>query len=68
MGWAGQGPEVFHLQYPRGIEGNQTYHYVTRYRQGIQFNFESSGKIYKFDFVYLVRNGRVTATQWPRTG
>ena len=45
MGWAGQGPEVIHLQYPRGDEGNQTYHYVMRYRQGIQFNFESSGKI-----------------------
>ena len=53
-GWAGAGPLTITIEHPKGTPGGQTYHYVTRYRQGIQFNFEATGKIYYFEITFFV--------------
>ena len=37
--WAGFGPKVHYFTYPNGEEGNQTYHVLTQYRQGLVFEF-----------------------------
>ena len=42
-------------QYPEGPLTEQTYHKVTRYRQGVVINFRSvRSKIYSFDTVFLI--------------
>lgn len=53
--YAGPGPQVHWEMYPRGPATEQTYHKVTRYRQGIIASFNAgSSKIYAFDFNYLI--------------
>ena len=53
--WAGPGPSITWPQYPSGPSKSQTYHKVTRYRQGVVVKFVSlSSKIYEFDVMYLV--------------
>ena len=51
----GPGPQVIWPQYPEGPLTEQTYHKVTRYRQGVVINFRSvRSKIYSFDTVFLI--------------
>ena len=53
--YAGPGPEISWQMYPEGPRGQQRYHKVTRYRQGIVIAFNSAtSKIYEFNFVYLI--------------
>jgi hypothetical protein len=48
--WAGDGPRVAWIEYPTGAPGSRTYHKVIQYRQGVQFQFRSTGRLYAFDF------------------
>eukprot|EP01052_Picozoa_sp_SAG31_P031166 SAG31_NODE_3274_length_4475_cov_4.879799_2_plen_363_part_00 len=50
-----QGPEIFWLQYPDGPPNQQTYHMMSRYRQGVVFDFKSAGsRIYTLELTYFV--------------
>ena len=52
--YRGPGPSVTWPVYPTGPSNAQTYHKVTRYRQGIVINFRSTkSKIYELDIIYL---------------
>jgi len=54
LGWAGPGSQRIHVAYPTGSYGNQTFEYIDRYSQGVQFNFQPSGLVYKFNYNYLI--------------
>jgi len=49
--WAGLGPIAYYKTFPSGGPGQQYYHKVIRYRQGVVFEFKAKGKVYKFDFM-----------------
>ena len=52
--WAGDGPRVAWIEYPTGAPGSRTYHKVIQYRQGVQFQFRSTGRLYTFEIQYFV--------------
>ena len=52
--WAGDGPRVAWIEYPTGAPGSRTYHKVIQYRQGVQFQFRSTGRVYAFDVQYFI--------------
>jgi hypothetical protein len=58
--WAGPGSERIHVLYPSGSLGQEVFEYVDRYAQGVVFDFEATGRVYKFDYTYLI-NTLVTA-------
>ena len=41
--WAGWGAQTYFPEYPRGGRGQQTYHKVIRYRQGVVMEFRARG-------------------------
>jgi len=55
LAWAGPGSERVHITYPTGEPGAQTFHYVDRYQQGVVFDFQATGRVYLFDYMYLVQ-------------
>lgn len=52
--WSGPGSQSVHVQYPDGPQGQQTFDYIDRYAQGVTFDFEVSGRIWIFDWNYLI--------------
>ena len=54
LAWAGPGSDKIYVQYPTGGEGEQTYTYIDRYAQGVVFNFQPTGRVFMFDFSYLL--------------
>ncbi len=48
-GWAGWGSHSFQIVPQTGSYGNETYHKVMRYRQGIVLNFIVTGTVYWLD-------------------
>ena len=51
--WAGLGPIMHYEKFPEGA-GQQTFHKVERYRQGVVFRFVGVGRVLVFDFMQLV--------------
>lgn len=54
LGWAGPGSERIHVQYPTGELGASYFTYVDRYAQGVTFAFSATGRVYAFDYIFLV--------------
>ena len=52
--WAGNGPITHYNAYPTGPSGSATYDKVFRYRQGIVVTFRTTGRLYKFQWYYLL--------------
>ena len=52
--WAGPGSQRINIQYPEGGLGNETFEYIDRYAQGVVFDFQSTGIVYRFDYVYFI--------------
>lgn len=52
--WAGWGAQTYFPEYPRGARGQQTYHKVIRYRQGVVLEFRARGLVYIFDPRHLL--------------
>jgi len=54
LAWAGPGSQRIHIQYPTGPYGGETFDYIDRYAQGVQFDFQPTGLVYTFDYYYLI--------------
>ena len=51
--WAGDGPLVQWNQYPTGPRGARRYDKVEMYRQGIIFQFRTTGKLFRMDWYFF---------------
>ena len=52
--WGGWGAQTTFTEYPSGTAGSQSYHKVSRYRQGVVVQFMARGRIYAFDHFALL--------------
>ena len=52
--WAGDGPVTVWNQYPTGAVGGKYFDKVETYRQGVIFKFYATGRLYRFDWFYLL--------------
>lgn len=54
--WAGNGPITHYNSYPSGPAGAQSYDKVFRYRQGVVVSFQTTGRLYKMDWIYFLNS------------
>lgn len=52
--WASVGGSTTYIDYPSGAVGAQTWKLSSQYKQGILVTMTATGKIYTFDFFYMV--------------